>query len=744
MTARQRNWEIDWAGPHGTAWGTINACLTTTTVAWLTHLATTHIWQVPGVYLTLGGIITGAIAVIIVLLRAALLHHGQPTATTWYQLACVLGGCGWVMAVTRRQSWPWRWQLASVSVLAAMAIVAGLLAGLSTPPKPDPVPQPAAPPAPADQQETARNDLAAEWEERLNRICGNGRGPADGPGWTVPAIEQWPRGNGYTVEAIAPAGGMTWQAVQDQQRILGGDLDLVQGGKLAVTMGVSRRVALVEVTTVDVLADDYPYPDDRPVHSIRDDLATGIRDDGNTVGPNLLQNCMVIAGEAGSGKTNAAHCVTAEIVTTDDAILWEWELTGGGLWAAWMDPWLRGDVATPPIDWCAWDGQELLWMTRAALRIGYTRKPGYRQAMLDADDDKVPVSPTLPELILMGDEIAKVTGAMTEHPEARENLRLVTFELRAAAVRNIFLALRGTDDVISSSIQSQCQVRAVMKIATKAEAMWVFGNGFDFGPQDTPYPGCGGISLASGEPPIRKKWYRMKPSDIRRVALVAQSRRPRLDELSRLAANGRHPDGTPMPGLLPGELDCYDARWDRFRAAFGPAGGGMPAVRSAPVVQAPALLPDPLGGVATDLNPADALDAAMARLDERVAEVNAGRPDDGFVISAADQEMFAEMTREMEAEGFGSDWGDEVPGRPETAPQPSDGAVLLELLAEAGTTGLVRRIFSSSSPASASSSNSTAPSLGCGAVSGRPGTSSPQSEPNPSASISLVISANIS
>ena len=108
------------------------------------------------------------------------------------------------MAVTRR-SWPWRWQLASVSVLAATAIVAGLLAGLSTPPKPDPVPQPAAPPAPADQQETARNDLAAEWEERLNRICGNGRGPQDGPGWDVLAIEQWPRGNGYTVEAFLPA-----------------------------------------------------------------------------------------------------------------------------------------------------------------------------------------------------------------------------------------------------------------------------------------------------------------------------------------------------------------------------------------------------------------------------------------------------------------------------------------------------------------------------------------------------------
>ncbi|WP_426502922.1 hypothetical protein ACPPVO_35505 [Dactylosporangium sp. McL0621] len=60
----------------------------------------------------------------------------------------------------------------------------------------------------------------------------------------------------------------------------------------------------------------------------------------------------------------------------------------------------------------------------------------------------------------------------------------------------------------------------------------------------------------------------MKPSQIRKVVLLAEPRRPKLDELSRLAANGRHPDGTPMPGLLASELDCYDTRWARFRAQF--------------------------------------------------------------------------------------------------------------------------------------------------------------------------------
>ena len=40
----------------------------------------------------------------------------------------------------------------------------------------------------------------------------------------------------------------------------------------------------------------------------------------------------LIQHSAGSGKTNAGHVLTAEIVTTNDALQWDWELTGGGLW----------------------------------------------------------------------------------------------------------------------------------------------------------------------------------------------------------------------------------------------------------------------------------------------------------------------------------------------------------------------------------------------------------------------------
>lgn len=685
------SWQIDWAGRHGTAWGTVNAVLSTTTAAWAVHLAESW-WPIPVLYAVLGGIAVTIVGVLFVLLRASLSSKRRPTATVLYQVACYVGAGGWLTYMVAEADWTWRWVLPRIGALMAAAVVAGLLASLASPEPDDQANDAtaataaaaaAAAAADADPQQASRTDIATAWKERLNRLTGQ-------EGWDVPNVEKWERGNGYTVEAIAPAGGATWKLAERYRDQLEGDLDLPTAGGVNVTMGVTKRAALIEVTTKDVLAEDTKYPENRPVHSIRDDLEVGLQDDGRVIGPNLLQNCMLLAGEAGSGKTNAGHCLVAEIVTTNDALLWEWELTGGGLWSAWMDPWLRGEVRTPPIDWCAGDGRELLWMTRAALRIGYSRKPGYRSLMLEVDDDKVPVSPTLPEVILLGDEIAKVTGSLSEHEDAKENLRLIAFELRAAAIREILLALRGTDDVISSSIQSQCQVTGVMKIASKAEANWVFGSHHGFGPEDTPYPGSGGLALGSGLAPVRMKWHRMLPSQIRRVVLLAEARRPKLDELSRLAANGRHPDGTPMPGLLPGELDCYDTRWTRFRQQFG-AGttAASTTAGTARVYDRESPLTD--RGVETrTLSPAEAtveMDAALARMDEAV---NAERARGGNDVSLTqrERELFDELATQLVEEGFADDWADPNPDRPESMPQPGDEEVLLELLHIAGPAGI--------------------------------------------------------
>jgi hypothetical protein len=617
--ATRRRFEIDWAGPHGTAWGTFNAMLTTVTASWLGHL-TAREWPLPTGQVVLLAVGVTVLGVLSVLLRAALRKTPTPGATVIYKLCCWTGAGGWAAVMVAEPVWSWRWWAPRAGVLVAMAVVAGLLANLATedPPATDqpadgPPKNTAAAPSGGDPATLKRRqEIAAQWRELLDRRCA-------GEGYTVPNVQLWPRGNGHTVEAIVPAGlGLTWRAVAAQAQALEGDLDLPYGCGIVVTAGVSKRAALIEVTTADILARDIAYQVDRPVHSINDNLVVGVRDDGADIGPELRTNCMVLAGEARSGKSNAGHCITAEIVTTDDALQWDWHLPDGRLWAPWMQPWLKGEISVPPIDWCAWDGQELSWMTRAALRVVYARNEGYRELVLDANDDKLPVSRDIPAVVLVGDEIAKVTSAMSNFPFARDDLHSVVFEGGAAAVRCVFLALRGTDEVILNSIQSQCQVRGVMKVGGKAEAGWVFGRS-GFGPEDTPYPGCGGLSVQSGRDPQRLKYFRMTPNLIYQIARSVQDRRPTLDELSRLAANGRYPDGRPMDDLMEGELDCYDSRWDRFRARFG--GGVTPQSTARSSTSGQAGLGRP-GGKSTAQALAD-LAQASAALDAAVAAANA-------------------------------------------------------------------------------------------------------------------------
>lgn len=677
--AAQRRYQIDWAGPHGTAWGTVNACLTTATASWTGHCIEQW-WPTTPTVMVLATVGTTVLGMVSVLLRAALRKTPTPAATTLYKLACWAGAGVWAATMVAYPHWGWRWWLTRVAVLVAGAVVAGLVASLATPPA-DPAPGLASTGrvalAPGDGGKAAqaeRERIAALMVRMLDVRCPK-------PGWSVKNVQLWPRGNGHTVEAIAPEGS-SWRDAARVAADIEGDLDLPNAGGITVTQGVTRRAALMEITTVDVLAKDYLYPKNRPAHSINDQLLVGIRDDGEPYGPSLRQNCMVLAGEAGSGKSNAGHVITAEIATTTDALQWDWHLPDGRLWAPWMGPWLRGEVKDPPIDWCAWDARELLWMTRAALRVGWGRNVAYQALIEQDDDDKVPVSPQIPEIVIVGDEVAKVTGTLSEHEEARDNLRLVVFELRSAAVRAVFLALRGTDDVILNGIQSQCQVRGVMRIGSKAEASWVGIR--DFGPEDTPYPGCGGLSVRSGAATTRLKYYRMTPSQIKEIVMCTQGRRPKLDEVSRLAANGRGPDGTPMPDLQPGELDCYDTRWDRFRAVFNQTGGTPPAT-AAPAPDAAPQRPADVAG-STDMGAAVAgLQTAMANLDAARARARAER-------GGSKEQVDEEFTRILAAEGFGADvdWSDlgAWEQEPQTPAQPSDEDVLLDLIRARGQAGV--------------------------------------------------------
>lgn len=629
-------WRIDWAGPHGTAWGSINGALTVAATAAVLR-ATTTTGPLPGWAAGAIGAALTLTAIIGSLLRAALPHKHQPAMTTLYKLACYTGAgvLIWV-AVTRPAPWTALTVTAWSSALIVATVVAGLAATLATPDPAAVAAMVAAAAHPDAAGQVARDQLRDWWENRMGGVLG---APV-----TVAGIETWTETDaagkpvGYTVE-LRLSEDKGWADVTDAILTkIENVLDLPIGGgitKQPQAPGAPRRRVLLDVLCADALGADIPYQPPTAATSINDNLhGVWITRDWQRTGPNLRQRCMVLVGETGSGKTNAARVIQLAVANCDDAIQWGLDHTGGGLFSALQTAWLTGRASRPAIDWPCMDLIEGYLMARAARRVGHSRKTSCTDLMAAVDDDKVPVSGDVPEIVVAADEIASYLGM-----PARETTIPVGAELhqlgeegRASAIRLLLFALRGTDAMLNSNTQALCHIRGILKCQSDAEIAYTLGWHSGITTTDLPHPGCSGVIPESGTRPMVIKYPRVLPSHIATVVTAIAARRdttgtwPHLTGACRLAANGRHPDGTPMQGLLDGELDCYDTRWSRI--ARNHPGKVVPGYRdpgpSATLDTTPTPNPSPTPAPADNdqaptVEPAATIDDATAALADNAA-----------------------------------------------------------------------------------------------------------------------------
>ncbi|MFE9624275.1 hypothetical protein [Streptomyces sp. NPDC006527] len=461
--------------------------------------------------------------------------------------------------------------------------------------------------------------IADEWSRRFSRVSGI-------DGVQVVGVEMWPTG-GMTLEGRFPEGGYTWRDMQRCQDGLAGDARLPNGCSVEITEGIDRGSFLANIETANqVAAGPRMYPEDYSPRSLNDPLQLGHHKDGSDAAPCIRELTAIFTGRKGSGKSNLMNVAIAGQLRMVDVLVWVIDLNGGSLALPWLRAWHKaGKPGRPPFDWVADTPEKVLAMAEALLRIAKARKPGYADLQIEADDDKIPVSPAVPAIIVNADEVAELySGKARRNPTLRKagDVLLQVVELaRAVACNVIASALRATQDVLE---EPQLVVQSGLKIAMKSderEIAYLMGWGDKISPEDMPVAGTGAIKVLDS-PARALQVYRMTPSEIAKIVVATAEYRPELDELSRHAAG-----------------EDYERRWDGTEHLFsGSARPAPTAVADPPPAERPVRegWTDPTADWDKPEQPAAAAegdeaiadaDATMRRIRGEIAETTERDPD---------------------------------------------------------------------------------------------------------------------
>ncbi|OKH95309.1 hypothetical protein AB852_13220 [Streptomyces uncialis] len=395
-----------------------------------------------------------------------------------------------------------------------------------------------------------RRAVAAEWVDRVQRVCGITL--------TVLAVEMWPTGTGFTIDAELPAGGITYDRIAKESTRLSADARLPHGCTATATQGTHQGRVLIDVTTVNVLAGEIEYPTDYSPLSIHTGLPWGVRTDGREVRAFLREQCALIVGPTGSGKTNFVHDVLASFARARDMLTWVIDLNAGSAGLPWVRPALSasgdGEPVRPGIDWLAASYDEAMLMLDAAVAVGKHRKIAYQDLMAKANTDLLPISERIPQIMVVIDEGAEILAS--NDPKMRKlaaKILEVIRLLRAMGIRTVLTALGATGSVLGNlMIRREAKTRVCLT-GGEVEGMdlsKVFPGTRGLKVTQAPYKGAGFMGTPESPAGLFKAW-RIKPNQIADIVHATSVLHPRLDDVSAKAA------GT-----------AYARRWDPSRTAW--------------------------------------------------------------------------------------------------------------------------------------------------------------------------------
>ncbi|SCK39163.1 hypothetical protein YW7DRAFT_03344 [Streptomyces sp. AmelKG-E11A] len=332
----------------------------------------------------------------------------------------------------------------------------------------------------ADERQVARElsaerrAIAAEWVDRVQRVCNITL--------RVVAVETWPTGTGFTIDAELPPGGTTYDRIAQHSAALSADARLPHGCTAVATRGIDQGRVLIHVTRVNVLAEERTYPSDYTPLSIYTGIPWGYRTNAEAICVFLREQCALVVGPTGSGKTNMVHVILAGFARAADVLTWVIDLNA---------------------------------------------------------TDQLPISAKIPQIMLVVDEGAEIlTSTDRRMKDVAKKILEVIRMLRAMGVRTVLTALGATGSVLGNlMIRREAKARVCLT-GGETEGMdlsKVFPGARGLRPDQAPYKGAGFMGTPESAAALFKVW-RILPNQIRDIVQATTDIHPTLDAISSQAA----------------------------------------------------------------------------------------------------------------------------------------------------------------------------------------------------------------
>ncbi|TKT01655.1 hypothetical protein [Streptomyces lasalocidi] len=531
---------LDWSAGHGPVTGALSA--TTGAFAVATTGAATH--MPPGWALAVGA--AGALGHTVIGLRVR--NAGRTLAT---HAASWLVGAGWTTwAMTHGPlTWAALGSLATVGVGIGAAARSAALFEEAREEEATAAEQRAI----ARELSAERRAIAAEWIDRIQRVCSISV--------RVVGVEQWATGAGYSIDAELPPGGATWNKIAAESARLSADARLPHGCTATASPGIHQGRVIIDVTTVNVLEQERTYPADYGPLSVHTGIPWGYRTNAEQILAYLREQCALIVGPTGSGKTNMVHSILAGFARADDILTWVIDLNAGSAGLPWVLPALNGEINAPDgkavrpgIDWLAGTYDEAMTMLDTAVKVAKQRKMGYQDVLARANTDLLPISAKIPQIMLVIDEGAEILASPDRQVrKLGEKILEVIRIARAMGIRTVLTALGATGSVLSNlMIRREAKVRVALT-GGETEGMdlsKMFPGSRGLRVEQAPHKGAGFMGTPESPAALFKAW-RILPNQIREIIAATSDRHPVLDDISAKAAG-----------------PAYARRWDTERTAW--------------------------------------------------------------------------------------------------------------------------------------------------------------------------------